>query len=179
MECRSTVPAQEDRAYNALEEIRVDVFTIMEANLNLGDLAYYQFSGHTLHLLQNYRQIASGILVGASSYLASDFTEIKEMGNTSDKSEIVKLDLWKNECHFKIYAVYRPPKNNLNFSYLTFSSKTVLVGDFNAHSPLWGYKNLNAAGKEIEDLLNTTCMFIEIMIFTLICTITAHRQHRT
>jgi len=33
-----------------------------------------------------------------------------------------------------------------------------MIGDFNAHSPKWGYKNTNAAGKEMEDLLNTSVL---------------------
>ncbi|VDO11690.1 unnamed protein product [Rodentolepis nana] len=31
----------------------------------------------------------------------------------------------------------------------------MLLGDFNAHSTRWGYKDTNIAGKEIEDILNS------------------------
>jgi hypothetical protein len=33
-----------------------------------------------------------------------------------------------------------------------------MIGDFNAHSPKWGYKDTNAAGKEMKDLLNTSIL---------------------
>jgi hypothetical protein len=33
-----------------------------------------------------------------------------------------------------------------------------MIGDFNAHSPKWGYKDTNAPGKEMEDLLNTSIL---------------------
>ena len=33
-----------------------------------------------------------------------------------------------------------------------------MIGDFNAHSPKWGYKDTNATGKEMEDLLNTSIL---------------------
>jgi len=33
-----------------------------------------------------------------------------------------------------------------------------MIGDFNAHFPKWGYKDTNAAWKEMEDLLNTSIM---------------------
>jgi hypothetical protein len=33
-----------------------------------------------------------------------------------------------------------------------------MTGDFNAHSPKWGCKDTNAAGKEMEDLLNTSIL---------------------
>ena len=31
-----------------------------------------------------------------------------------------------------------------------------MIGYFDAHSPRWNYTNYNAAGKEVEDLLNST-----------------------
>jgi len=33
-----------------------------------------------------------------------------------------------------------------------------LIGDFNARSPKWGYKDTNTAGREMEDLLNTSVL---------------------
>jgi hypothetical protein len=33
-----------------------------------------------------------------------------------------------------------------------------MIRDFDAHSPKWGYNDTNAAGKEMEDLLNTSIL---------------------
>ena len=33
-----------------------------------------------------------------------------------------------------------------------------MIGDFNAHSPKWGYTDTNAAGKDMEDLPNTSVL---------------------
>nr|CDS29376.1 selectin protein [Hymenolepis microstoma]CUU99916.1 selectin protein [Hymenolepis microstoma] len=55
-----------------------------------------------------------------------------------------------------MHAVYNPPQNRPNFDLLNISHKTVVLGDFNAHSTRWGYKNRNTAGKEIEDILNSS-----------------------
>jgi len=61
--------------------------------------------------------------------------------------------------NFTIYAIYSPPPNDKpNFTSLHVTSKTVIIGDFNAHFPKWGYKDTNAAGKEMEDLLNTSIL---------------------
>ena len=35
-------------------------------------------------------------------------------------------------------------------------SKTILAGDFNGHSPLWGYNDENPTGKFIESFCNLT-----------------------
>ena len=139
-----------------LQRLDVDVFTIMEANLKTDDLQYYQLHGYSLYLMSKHRQVASGILVGVRSHIISDFTEIKEMGNTQDKSEIIKLDVWKNTHRYRIYAVYNPPNNKPDFSFLDFTGKTILLGDFNAHSNLWGYQDTNSAGKVMEDILNSS-----------------------
>ena len=46
------------------------------------------------------------------------------MGSTQDKTEIVKVDCWKNENHFKIYSLHSPPGNKPNFDGLNVSKKT-------------------------------------------------------
>ncbi|GFV30118.1 uncharacterized protein TNCV_4827341 [Trichonephila clavipes] len=69
-------------------------------------------------------------------------------------AEIIKLDVWKRKRHFKVYGCYSPPGNTkLDFSLLTLPVKTILCGDFNAHSKRWNYSDLNSAGRVMEDLL--------------------------
>jgi len=60
--------------------------------------------------------------------------------------------------NFTIYVIYSPPNNKPDFTSLHITSKTIMIGDFNAHSPKWGYKDTNAVGKEMEDLLNTSIL---------------------
>jgi hypothetical protein len=71
----------------------VDVFAIMEANFTTEKLIYYQLNGYTLYSLPKYRQIASGILIGVSNCLCTEFKTVKEMGNSEDRSEIVKVNV--------------------------------------------------------------------------------------
>jgi len=136
----------------------VDIFAIMETNLTAEKLIYYQLSGYTLYSLPKYRQDASGILVGVSNSLSVEFKIVKDMGNSEDKSETVKVNVWKQGNNFAIYAIYSPPNNKPDFTSLYVTRKTILIGDFNAHSPKWGYKDTNTAGKEMEDLLNTSVL---------------------
>jgi hypothetical protein len=63
---------------------------------------------------------------------------VKEMGNSEDRSEIVKVNVWKQENNFTIYAIYSPPSNQPDFTPLNVTNKTIVIGDFNAHSPKWG-----------------------------------------
>ena len=34
--------------------------------------------------------------------------------------------------------------------------RTILAGDFNGHSPQWGFKDLNKTGKVVKDLCGST-----------------------
>ena len=79
------------------------------------------------------------------------------MGDSEDKSEVAKINVRKKGNTFTIYAIYSPP-NKPDFTSLYVTSKTIMIGDFNVHSPKWGYKDTNAAGKELEDLLNTSIL---------------------
>ncbi|KAG8192562.1 hypothetical protein JTE90_015197 [Oedothorax gibbosus] len=139
-----------------LGERDVDVFAIMEANLTDKNLKYYSFRGFSLYVLKKFRQVASGILIGVKRELTADFRIIKEMGVDGDKSEVVHLDVWKCGVHFKILAIYSPPGNDPDFSYVNHSKHSMFIGDFNAHSPVWGYSDTNKAGRRVQDFLSSS-----------------------
>jgi hypothetical protein len=74
--------------------------------------------------------------------------------NSVDKTKIIKLNVWKNENHVKVFDIYNPPQNNLVLSLLDVTKRTLIVGNFNAHFHDVGYKNINEAGKMIEDFIS-------------------------
>ncbi|VDO05667.1 unnamed protein product [Rodentolepis nana] len=127
----------------------------MEAKISDDKLKYYQFPGYILYNLPKYRQVASGILTGVKEGLTSNYHLIKSMGSTKDICEIIRLNVWKCQNHFKVYAVYNSPQNCPNFDFLNISHKNVVLEDFNAHSNIWSYKDIYIAGIEIEDMLNS------------------------
>ena len=63
--------------------------------------------------------------------------------------------MWKEKQHFKIFAVYNPPNNNPDTSLIEISTKTILIGDFNAHAKEWGYANYDRAGRTMMDFLSS------------------------
>ncbi|GIY15925.1 hypothetical protein CDAR_510591 [Caerostris darwini] len=83
----------------------------MEANLT-ENIRFHSFPGYSLYLLPKARQVASGILTGVKKHLTSDLQIIKQMNDGEDKSDLIKLKVWKNGCAFEIYSVYCPPPNN-------------------------------------------------------------------
>ena len=80
---------------------------------------------------------------------------------TNDGNDIQKVELWKNGQHFRVFNIYSPPGvicdahlHETNFR------KTILAGDTNAHSPMWGYQDTNASGDYVEDILNSTNLIL-------------------
>ena len=59
---------------------------------------------------------------------------------------------------YSLFHVYNPPKEALNLPDIqeTVYHNTILAGDFNGHSPQWGYPNFNRTGHIIEELCGST-----------------------
>ena len=50
-----------------------------------------------------------------------------------------------------ICNLYSPPNKAINLQILQPNSEDwMIVGDFNSHSPSWGYPSINAKGEEVE-----------------------------
>lgn len=85
-------------------------------------------------MLTKRRQIVSGLLAGTQKTLK--FQILKEM-NDADKLRLVKTDIWRNDHHFKVNGCYNPPNNDPDFCQIFIASRTIVMGDFNAHSSIW------------------------------------------
>ena len=117
-----------------IEDKEIDVFIIQEANISEDQLKYFQVPGFNIYILPKTRQIASGILTGVRINILAQFKIIKEMQH-QDKIEIIRIEIWKGNIHYKIYGIYNPPNNNPCLDIIPIHSKTIVVGDFNGHSP--------------------------------------------
>ena len=71
--------------------------------------------------------------------------------------DIQELTVWFGKEKFNICNVYCPPPSKVEFSLReSVFSKTIVAGDFNAHTPALGYANYNPRGYNIEDILNSS-----------------------
>jgi hypothetical protein len=80
-------------------------------------------SADTLYSLPKYRRVASGILIGVSNSLCAGFKIVKEMGDSEDKSEIVKVKMWKKGNNFTVCAIYSPRTTSLTSHPFTLPAK--------------------------------------------------------
>ncbi|GFU36006.1 hypothetical protein NPIL_254471 [Nephila pilipes] len=86
----------------------------------------------------------------------ADFCIIKTMGTVCNKSEVVHLDVCKSRIIFKILAIYSFPYNYPEFSYVNHGKHTIFVGDFNTHSPMWCYSDINEARERVQEFLSSS-----------------------
>ena len=99
---------------------------------------------------------------GTVTYIRNDVT-----GKTTNQPEnstcIQKTTLWHSGEKYQIYNVYHPPGSTLQLQNTFTESvfqKTVIAGDFNSHSPTWGYKDLDSNGKVVEELVHSTNLLL-------------------
>ena len=89
-----------------------------------------------------------------------------------------KVSLWHGNSKLTLYNIYCPPSTTLRFmEQSTTYKKTVIAGDLNGHSPLWGYTDLDNTGKKIEEICQSTNLILlqdENSPKTLL-----HRRHGT
>ena len=95
---------------------------------------------------------------GVTTYLRNDVQGDVEHVSNCNPTDAQRITVWFEGCKYTIYNIYNPPTNNLNTTHIqpTERTKTLLLGDFNGHSPQWGYQNYNHTGRAIEELSEST-----------------------
>ena len=96
-------------------------------------------------------------LSGGTSIFVKNTVPHRSVPLTSNLQAIaVRMSLEKS---FTLCSIYLPPSVPVAYSDLTdlleqLPSPVILVGDFNAHNPLWGSSRTDPRGKSIEKLLS-------------------------
>ena len=76
-------------------------------------------------------------------------TEVQRSEKADTEYITVKLIL--PDRNLTMCNLYSPPNKAINLQILQPNSEDwMVVGDFNSHSPSWGYPNLDAKGEEVE-----------------------------
>ena len=100
---------------------------------------------------------------GIITYIRNDVTAVAEHLRKDDANDIQKVTAWHNNKKYTIYNVYSPPTSTCQIDDLQESvyHNTIVAGDFNGHSPLWGYPDNNSSGDYLEALNETTNLIIQ------------------
>ena len=134
-----------------LDKHKIHVALIQETDLGKNDSTFISNYTATNCSCQTCR--------GTTTYIRNDVTGQTE--NLDLNPTCMQLStIWHSNEKFSIFNVYNPPVKEIRLPSSVIDScilkKTVLAGDFNGHSPLWGYRDLNKTGKAVEDLCSST-----------------------
>ena len=123
------------------------------SQLNLEDNLLLQIQGFTL--VANSRVDQKG---GGTALYIRNSIPYKLENLTLGDLEYTEIHAMLDDCRtpLRIISIYLPPNkkiNEVNLLILGSHRNTIMVGDFNAKSPLWGSKVRDARGKIIERCL--------------------------
>jgi ribonuclease HI len=93
---------------------------------------------------------------GVSIFIKRNIPHSQILLNTTLQATAVKISLHRP---ITLCSIYLPPSINIDIADLDaivsqLPSPILFLGDFNAHSPLWGCNALDSRGKICEDLIN-------------------------
>ena len=91
---------------------------------------------------------------GIITYIRNDLTAECIHLDQTDQTDVQRTIIWYSGKKYKIYNIYSPPSNTCQIDDLqeTFYHNTVVAGDFNGHSPQWGYADTDKSGSYLEEL---------------------------
>ncbi|GFR22387.1 hypothetical protein TNCT_648281 [Trichonephila clavata] len=141
----------------------LDVMGIVECGAAADNEEYFNLTGYQKFVLKRSRQIASGIIVFVRLSLKAKLIASRQM-TTDDKLEFVQMHIWRQDTPIRVFFLYNPPNNKLDFDciLLNWDGKSVILGDFNAPSTRWGYMATSCNGSIVENLIDSNPIdFIE------------------
>ncbi|KAK7101444.1 hypothetical protein V1264_019826 [Littorina saxatilis] len=131
-----------------LKSQQIDICCIQETHLN----SSHRFSvrGYETHRFDRENRPKGGVLTLVKTNLSS----IEVQRSEDADMEFITVKLILPERNLTICNLYSPPNKMMQLHCLRPGTEDwIVVGDFNSHSPSWGYPSLDAKGEEVEDWL--------------------------
>lgn len=135
-----------------ISEQQPDLICLQETRLKVSKPALIK--GYNIY--SNYRHTnhaSGGVSIVAKEYLHSQIV------NIHSNLEVIAIEVWLPQ-KTTICNIYIPPDYHLEYEeieslILQLPSPFILVGDFNAHNPIWGDNDTNLKGRIMEKILDS------------------------
>ena len=123
-----------------------ETFLKSDDNINMRDFTLYNF-------IKTTGERASG---GASIIINNKIPQSEIHLNTTLQAVAISATLHRTITICSIYLPPNEPINNNEIENLIqqLPKPFILMGDFNSHNIIWGSKDTNQKGKQVEDLIN-------------------------
>jgi hypothetical protein len=127
-----------------LQKEKIDVLCIQETHLN--DSNRFSIRG-----FECFRQDRLGHKGGIITMVRNNIPAT-EIARCQEESEHLTIKIHTTPEPLVITNLYCPNNKRLNLRKIPLAeSNHIIVGDFNSHSPSWGYPTMDSRGEEIED----------------------------
>ena len=130
---------------NFLKEHHVDICCIQETHLNPN--LRFSIRGYTTYRHDRLEQHKGGVLtLVKNSYPSAEINRSRANEGTETLTVLVTLpdrDLTVINIYSPAQKIQLPPRKPTQANFLA-------LGDFNSHSPSWGYQNIDAKGEDVE-----------------------------
>ena len=99
---------------------------------------------------------------GGLLILMKNISPAGEIHRSGDEdTEVLGTNLMFEGNPLSIYNLYSPPPKTLHLHAVQpEEERSIIMGDFNSHSPSWGYPDLDPKGDEVEDWIITNQMVL-------------------
>ena len=138
-----------------LKEHDIDVCCLQETHLT--SECRFSLRGYEIFRHDRRNRPKGGVLTAIKTRFSAWEIQKSELEDT----EYINVCLRISENDFTICNIYSPPNKDIHLNNIKPSQKNwIIVGDFNSHSPSWGYTDLNAKGEDVEDFITANRLVI-------------------
>ena len=136
-----------------IKTTKADIICIQETHLNEN----MRFS---IRGFESFRMDRKGHKGGILTLIRNTIPSIETSRNSNEAEHLtVKLLLHPNPLWVTNY--YCPSTRKLNLQEIQIlNSNHIIVGDFNSHSPSWGYPSLDSRGEEVEEWITDNTLVL-------------------
>ena len=132
---------------------KIDVCCTQETYLN--NMHRFSIRGYEIHRVNGAGRPKGGVLTLVKTSIPSTEVQRSEKADT----EYITVKLIPPDRNLTICNLYSLPNKAINLQILQPNSEDwMIVGDFNSHSPSWGYPSINAKGEEVEHWIVSSCL---------------------
>ena len=128
-----------------LKENSIDVCTIQESHLTTNHRFFIR--GFEIYRQDRKNRPKGGIVTLVRNNIPS--IEVQRSGDND--TEFLGVELILPKQNIQVFNIYSPPDKPIAMNLIQPTTQDwITMGDFNSHSPSWGYEDLDAKGEEVE-----------------------------
>ena len=130
---------------NFLRENSIDVCGIQETHLTTNHRFFIR--GYETYRHDRQNRPKGGVAILVRNNIPSIEIARSEDGDT----EYIGVELVLPDKNIQVFNVYSPPDKNISLHNIkSNTTHWIAMGDFNSHSPSWGYSEMNNKGEDVE-----------------------------